>query len=82
MSTQYESPIDPTGGAWAQQTSGMGRPSAPYIEPLGRRVLTEGRLNGRSLLSPDDKVWTADAAAELVSFMGSQSVDARVNGRS
>src|SRR5271156_5356485 len=48
------------------ENSGMGRPAAPLIEPLGRHVLTEGFVEGKSLLWPGGSVWTLDNASELV----------------
>lgn len=37
--------------------SGMGRPGAPYIEPLGHRILKGGLLDGRSFISPQEEAW-------------------------
>ena len=47
-------------------TSGMGRPGAPYIEPLGHRILSGGLLDGRSFVSPHDHAWTVESASELM----------------
>ena len=46
--------------------SGMGCEGAPFVETLGPRIVTNGLIDGRSTVSPDDKVWTTSAAAELI----------------
>lgn len=46
--------------------SGMGREGAPFVETLGPRILTNGLIEGRSTVAPEEAVWTVDAAAELI----------------